>query len=79
MIRRKDHFRKVAKLAGQGVFIGTSAWKYPGWRGMLYDEARYTYRGKFAASRFEKHCLAEYAEVFQTVCVDGAYLDAAAS
>ncbi len=69
----------MAKLAGQGVFIGTSAWKYPGWRGMLYDEARYTYRGKFAASRFEKHCLAEYAEVFQTVCVDGAYLDAAAS
>ena len=28
--------------------------QYPGWRGMLYDESRYVYRGKFAASRFEK-------------------------
>ena len=64
---------KVAKLAAAGVFIGTSSWKYEGWRGMLYDESRYVYRGKFAASRFEKNCLAEYAEVFKTVCVDGAY------
>lgn len=40
---------------------------------MLYDEARYEYRGKFAMSRFEKNCLTEYAEVFKTVCVDAAY------
>ena len=64
---------RAADLAAKGVFIGTSSWKYSGWRGMLYDEARYTYRGKFAESRFEKNCLAEYAEVFKTVCVDGAY------
>lgn len=64
---------KVAELAANGVFIGTSSWKYPGWRGMLYDESRYVYRGKFAVSRFEKNCLSEYAEVFKTVCVDGAY------
>lgn len=64
---------KAALLAGKGVFIGTSSWKYAGWRGMLYDEARYIYRGKFAESRFEKNCLAEYAEVFKTVCVDAAY------
>ena len=64
---------KVAGLAAKGVFIGTSSWKYPGWRGMLYDEARYLYRGKVAESRFEKQCLAEYADVFKTVCVDGAY------
>jgi len=63
----------IANLAASGIFIGTSSWKYPGWRGMLYDEARYAYRGKFAESRFEKNCLAEYAEVFKTVCVDGAY------
>lgn len=61
------------RLAGRGVFIGTSSWKYPGWRGMLYDESRYVYRGKVAESRFEKQCLAEYAEVFKTVCVDAAY------
>lgn len=63
----------VASLAKQGVFLGTSSWKYPGWRGMLYDESRYVYRGKFAESRFEKNCLSEYAEVFKTVCVDAAY------
>jgi len=63
----------LAALGRQGVFVGTSSWKYPGWRGTLYDEARYTYRGKFAESRFEQQCLAEYAEVFKTVCVDAAY------
>jgi uncharacterized protein YecE (DUF72 family) len=60
-------------LARSGVFVGTSSWKYSGWRGMLYDEARYVYRGKFAESRFEKNCLTEYAEVFKTVGVDAAY------
>ncbi len=64
---------RTAALAAQGVFIGTSSWKYPGWRGMLYDETRYLWRGRFAESRFERACLAEYAEVFQTVCVDAAY------
>lgn len=64
---------RAAELAAQGVFLGTSSWKYGGWRGMLYDEARYLYRGKVAESRFEKNCLSEYAEVFKTVCVDAAY------
>lgn len=63
----------VASLASRGVYIGTSSWKYPGWRGMLYDASRYVYRGKIAESRFEKQCLTEYAEVFKTVCVDAAY------
>jgi len=70
----REHLRQsAAELAASGVFIGTSSWKYPGWRGMLYDEDRYIWRGKFAESRFEKNCLAEYAEVFKTVCVDAAY------
>lgn len=63
----------AAKLAATGVYIGTSSWKYAGWRGMLYDEGRYIWRGKVAESRFEKNCLSEYAEVFKTVCVDAAY------
>ena len=63
----------VAKLAAQGVFIGTSSWKYPGWRGQLYDEEKYVTRGKFSESRFNRDCLTEYAEVFKTVCVDAAY------
>ena len=65
--------QRLAALAARNVFIGTSSWKYPGWRGLLYDEARYVYRGKFAETRFERLCLAEYAEVFKTVCVDAAY------
>src|SRR5262245_25598198 len=64
---------QLAALARSGVYIGTSSWKYPGWRGMLYDEERYVFRGRFAQARFERSCLAEYGEVFKTVCVDAAY------
>ena len=64
---------RVAEAAREGVWIGTSSWKYPGWRGLIYDEDRYLWRGKFAESRFEKNCLSEYAETFKTVCVDAAY------
>ena len=70
---RETMRRQLAKLAADGVFIGTSSWKYLGWRGMLYDEARYVWRGKLAESRFEKNCLTEYGEVFKTVGVDAAY------
>src|SRR5271170_4458019 len=70
---REELKHSVADLAATGVFIGTSSWKYRGWRGTLYDEARYVYRGKVAESRFERDCLTEYAEVFKTVCVDAAY------
>ena len=70
---REQLKQQAAELAAQGVFIGTSSWKYPGWCGMLYDRARYEYRGKFAETRFKRDCLAEYAEVFKTVCVDAAY------
>lgn len=70
----RDGFeRRVRELADAGVLLGTSSWKYAGWRGMLYDEARYVYRGKLSESRFERLCLAEYAEVFKTVSVDAAY------
>ncbi len=63
----------LATLAGQGVFVGTSSWKYAGWCGLLYDRERYQARRKFAEARFNRNCLAEYAEVFKTVCVDAAY------
>jgi uncharacterized protein YecE (DUF72 family) len=64
-----------ADLAAHGVYLGTSSWKYEGWIGQLYTAERYAYRGKLAKSRFQKGCLAEYAEVFKTVCVDAAYYD----
>src|SRR5271166_7011903 len=70
---REQLKQQAAELAAQGVYIGTSSWKYPGWCGMLYDRARYEYRGKFAETRFKRDCLGEYAEVFKTVCVDAAY------
>lgn len=70
---RAEMQRTLARVAKAGVYLGTSSWKYPGWRGMLYDESRYAYHGKFALKRFEQHCLAEYAEVFHSVCVDAAY------
>ncbi len=70
---REQVREQAAGLARQGVFIGTSSWKYPGWLGQIYDRARYEWRGRFAESRFKANCLAEYAEVFKTVCVDAAY------
>ena len=65
--------RAAAILAGAGVYVGTSSWKYDGWFDQLYTPARYEYRGKVAKTRFERECLSEYAEVFKTVCVDAAY------
>src|ERR1035437_8115003 len=70
----RDQMRAAAaRLAREGVFIGTSSWKYPGWRGQLYTNDRYVWRGRFSEARFERFCLAEYAAVFKTVCVDAAY------
>ncbi|HMP84425.1 MAG TPA: DUF72 domain-containing protein [Verrucomicrobiota bacterium] len=63
----------VAALAAQGVHIGTSSWKYPGWFGRLYERDRYVWRGKFSNARFERNCLAEYAQVFKTVSLDAAF------
>lgn len=72
-LTREELAEQAASLAVQGVYIGTSSWKYEGWCGMLYDRARYEYRGKFAETRFKRDCLAEYAEVFKTICVNAAY------
>jgi uncharacterized protein YecE (DUF72 family) len=71
--QREEIKQQLAGLAQNAIYVGTSSWKYAGWRGMLYDEARYVWRAKFAESRFEKNCLAEYAEVFKTVGVDATY------
>lgn len=64
---------RLAELASDGVFIGTSSWKYPGWLGQLYEEQRYLTRGRFSTARFERECLTEYAEVFPSVCVDASF------
>jgi uncharacterized protein YecE (DUF72 family) len=63
----------AAALAARGIYVGGSSWKYAGWRGQLYDESRYVWKGRLSEARFEKLCLTEYAEVFKSVCVDAAY------
>ncbi len=61
---------KLKRAADRGIFVGGSSWKYEGWLGQIYTPERYLTRGKFSRKRFEDSCLAEYAEVFQTVCGD---------
>jgi hypothetical protein len=37
---------KLKRAAGQGVFFGTSSWKYEGWLGQIYTPERYLRRGR---------------------------------
>lgn len=62
--------RRVAEWTTRGVYFGTSSWKYEGWLGQVYTRERYLTRGRFSKPRFERECLAEYAETFPTVCGD---------
>jgi uncharacterized protein YecE (DUF72 family) len=64
---------RLRGLAAQGVLVGTSSWKYPGWFGSIYERDRYVWRGRYSETRFERECLSEYAEVFPTVSVDATY------
>ncbi len=64
---------RLHRLADHGVFLGTSSWKYPGWRGQVYDPGRYQVRGRFSERKFNDQCLSEYAHVFPTVCGDFAF------
>jgi len=61
---------KLAALAAQNVFIGTSSWKYEGWIGQIYSRERYLTRGRFSQKRFQDECLNEYAATFPIVCGD---------
>jgi len=58
-LSREQLKQQAAALAEQGVFIGTSSWKYPGWCGLLYERGRYQWRGQFAEARFKRDCLGE--------------------
>ncbi|MBI1862344.1 MAG: DUF72 domain-containing protein [Deltaproteobacteria bacterium] len=52
-------------LAHKQVFLGTSSWKYEGWKGLVYNKA---YQSK---KEFETHCLEEYP--YTCVGVDHTY------
>lgn len=58
---------KLRRLADQGVFIGTSSWKYEGWLGSIYSPENYFVRGKLSDRKFQDSCLTEYAETFPVV------------
>ncbi|MGC4050035.1 MAG: hypothetical protein QM757_11680 [Paludibaculum sp.] len=61
---------RLRTLAAEGVYFGTSSWKYPGWLGQIYTPERYFTRGRFSQKKFESECLTEYAEIFPAVCGD---------
>ena len=65
-LRNKE---RIHRWASRGVRFGASSWKYPGWRGIVYNRK---YKSK---KDFNDHCLAEYSELFSTVCADFALYD----
>lgn len=67
LLDRRRLAEALRRLAAEGIFIGTSSWKYPGWLGQIYTRERYLARGVFSQKRFEAECLAEYAETFPVV------------
>jgi len=58
---------RLYRLARQGVWVGTSSWKYEGWFGQVYTRERYFVRGRYSQRKFLDECLAEYAETFPIV------------
>jgi uncharacterized protein YecE (DUF72 family) len=58
---------RLRELAAEGIYFGTSSWKYEGWIGQIYTRERYMTRGRFSQKKFADECLAEYAEVFPAV------------
>ena len=46
---------RLGGLARRGIFLGTSSWKYPGWRGQVYEPARYQARGRFSQKKFARN------------------------
>jgi len=73
-----DSFRnrlteRLAELARDRIYIGTSSWKYEGWLDQIYTRSNYLYHGRFSKKMFEAECLREYAEIFPTVCGDFAF------
>jgi uncharacterized protein YecE (DUF72 family) len=61
---------ELRALTRQGIWIGTSSWKYEGWLDQIYTRERYLVRGRFSERKFRQECLAEYAATFPVVCGD---------
>lgn len=57
----------LTQLAQNSIYLGTSSWKYEGWKGVIYHDHYQS------TKQFEAHCLAEYAKFFPVVGVDHTY------
>ena len=55
---------RIQRLLAKQVYIGTSSWKYEGWKDLLYKE-KYT-----SIKQFNDTCLHEYGHYYPTVGVD---------
>ncbi len=64
--RNRDRIRR---WASKGIYFGTSSWKYPGWKGLIYNRE---YPSKKA---FNAESIGEYSTLFPTVCADFALYD----
>lgn len=58
---------EMFRLAAQGVYLGTSSWKYRGWEGMIYQG------GYSSEAQFQRASLREYTSYFPSVGVDFTY------
>jgi uncharacterized protein YecE (DUF72 family) len=58
---------EAARLAAQGIYFGTSSWKYRGWEGMIYQG------GYASEAQFQRQSLREYTAVLPCVGVDFTY------
>jgi uncharacterized protein YecE (DUF72 family) len=61
--------KRLRRWASKGIRFGTSSWKYPGWKGLVYA------RPYDSKKEFDRTCLAEYSTLFPTVCADFALYD----
>jgi len=57
----------IESLLSKHVYVGTSSWKYEGWKDFIY---RTPYKSEKA---FAETCLAEYATHYHTVGIDHTY------
>jgi uncharacterized protein YecE (DUF72 family) len=66
ILRNRERLRR---WASKGIAFGSSSWKYPGWKGLVYNRP-YT-----SGKMFDRECIAEYSALFPTVCADFALYD----
>lgn len=59
--------KELFRLSAQGIYIGTSSWKYRGWEGLIYQG------GYASEAQFQRTSLREYTSYLPTVGVDFTY------